>query len=670
MNRLLLKSACLLSYFSLTSLLLIGCSESSQPESNVSSESDSYGFTPASSYTQAKNNQLKDQLPFENTEDFDQSKRGFIATIEGLQVPDGQGKLSWNTKAYEFMKGKAPDTVNPSLWRQAQLNNMHGLYKLSDRIYQVRGFDLANMTLIEGDTGWIVIDPLTTVETARVAMDFVNEKLGKRPVEAIIFTHSHIDHFGGSMAIATPEQVIQQDIKVIAPVGFMEEATSENVVAGMAMGRRSMFMYGKRLPKSERGHIGSGLGKEPAFGSFTILEPNILIEEAIETMTIDGIEFQFQTVSGSEAPAEVTFFMPQLKAWCGAEMVSRTMHNLYTLRGAKVRDALLWSHYIDQATKWAEQSDLYFGSHHWPIWGQQKIQSFLKSQRDTYKYIHDQSVRMLNTGLTPNEIAEEMELPPTLAKNFSNRGYYGTVKHNAKAIYQGYLGWYNGNPAYLDPLPEVQSAPKYIALMGGAENVLNSAQKAYEQGDYRWVSELLNRLVFAEPDNQEARELLAKSYDQLGYQSESGPWRDVYLTGAYELRHGGPEKGVDVAMMAGVLREAPLENFFISMAARLKGPEAFDKNYRVNISFIDRDQNYLLWIENAVLHFRKQPPATDVDATLKITHELFLKMAIDQAGIKDTLFSDELTIEGSRWDLINFFRLFDKPKGVFNIVEP
>jgi len=648
-------------------LTLQGCEQSSFSSSESVSD---YGFTQATQFTIEHQKEVTSSLPFSNVEDFEQAQKGLIERIDDLVIQNESGVAIWDMTKYDFIQGEAPPSVNPSLWRQAKLNNLHGLYKIAEGIYQVRGFDLANMTVIQGEKGWIVVDPLTTVETAKKAMESVNQALGERPVTAILFTHSHIDHFGGALGIASSGQVKAQGIKVVAPEGFMEEATSENIVAGMAMGRRSMYMYGKRLPKSEHGHVGVGLGKAPAFGSFSILEPNLVINQHNQIQIIDGVDFEFQIVSGSEAPAEFTFYLPQFKAWCGAEMVSRTMHNLYTLRGAKVRDALKWSDYIEDAIDIAGQGDVYFGSHHWPIWGRDKIVSYLESQRDTYKYIHDQSVRMLNNGLTPNEIAEELELPPTLAKNFSNRGYYGTVKHNAKAIYQGYLGWYDGNPANLDPLPATESSVKYITLMGGAENVIEQAQKSFDSGEYRWVAEILNHLVFAEPENKNARNLLAKTYDQLGYQAESGPWRGVYLSGAYELRHGAPEKGVDVAMMKRVFRETPVENFFISMATRLVGPEAYDEDYKINITFTDLDETYFLWIENAVLHFKKQAPSVEADATLNVTHELFLKMAIGEAGIKDTLFSDSLQIEGSKLDLVNFFRLFDKPKGIFNIIEP
>ncbi|GAA3917806.1 alkyl sulfatase dimerization domain-containing protein [Litoribacillus peritrichatus] len=631
---------------------------------------DSYGFTPATQFTINANQRVRDALPFEDQTDFEESDRGFIATIPSLKVLDNNGKTAWDTAAYQFIEGEAPATVNPSLWRQATLNNKHGLYKIGEGIYQVRGYDLANMTVIEGDNGWLVVDPLTTAETASAAMAFVNEQLGSKPVKALLFTHSHIDHFGGALGILTKEQAASGEIPIIAPSGFMEEATSENIIAGMAMGRRAMYMYGKRLPRSVRGHIGSGLGKEPAYGAFGILEPNTLIEKTGQSLTLDGIRFEFQVVSGTEAPAEFTFFLPEKNAFGGAELVSRTMHNLYTLRGTKVRDALKWSASIDEAIDLLGSTDLYFGSHHWPIWGTENIIQFLENQRDMYKYIHDQSVRMLNQGLTSSEIAEQLALPPALEQSFSNRGYYGTTKHNAKAVYQAYLGWYDANPANLNPLPPETSSVKYVKLMGGSNAVLANAQNAFDQGEYRWVAELLNHLVFAEPENMKAKSLLANTYDQLGYQSESGPWRDVYLTAAYELRHGGPDAGVDIAMMKGVLEHTPIENFLQSMAVRLKGPDAIGEEYLINFTFTDRNENYVVRVENGVLHHRKAEVNAQANATLKLTYDLFIKMAIGEAGIKDTLFSDDLSVEGSTLDLIGFFRLLDKPKGTFNVVTP
>lgn len=630
---------------------------------------------PATSFTEEANAAVMDALPFDDIQDFTDASRGLVARPDNLIVKDADNRTLWNQPAYEFIQGGAPNTVNPSLWRQASLNNLHGLFKVTDKIYQLRGFDLANMSIIEGQSGWIIVDPLTTAETARAALAFARQHLGNKPVVAILFTHSHIDHFGGVLGILESSQGegVASDgaaVPIIAPEGFMEEATSENIIAGMAMGRRAMYMYGKQLPKNERGHIDSGLGKEPALGAFGIAKPNQLIRKTNETLTIDGIRFIFQVVSGSEAPAEFTFYLPDFKAFCGAEMVSRTMHNLYTLRGAKVRDGLLWSNYIQQSMDLFDEAETYFGSHHWPIQGRQRIKKFMTEQRDTYKFIHDQSVRLLNAGATPAEIAEQLKLPKSLAQSFSSQGYYGTLKHNAKAVYQGYLGWYDGNPANLDPLPAVDSSPKYVELMGGEDRVLSHAEEAYDNGDYRWAAELLNKLVFAAADNTDAKELLAKTYDQLGYQAESGPWRDVYLTGAYELRQGVPEKGINIAFMANVLRHTPISKFFDSMAVRLNGPDAEGAASIINITFTDLNENHVLSLENAVLHHRQAPADRRANATLKITHEMFIQLSIGNTGLKDLLFSKDIQFEGSKLDLIRFFALFDKPKGTFAIVTP
>ena len=649
--------------------LLIACSahDKELPEQK---EADSHGFTPASAHTIAANNSLQNELPFDDQQDFADAKKGFIAAPDALHVKSEQGKVVWDMPAFNFIQGTAPDTANPSLWRQAQLNNIHGLFEVTPGVYQLRGFDLANMTLIEGESGWIVIDPLTTAETARTALDFANQQLGFRPVSTIIFTHSHMDHFGGALGLFSQHKHQENTIDIVAPSGFMHEATSENVIAGTAMSRRALYMYGKQLPKSNRGMIGVGLGKEPAFGQFGILEPTIKISESNAKMTLDGVDFEFQIVSGTEAPAELTFYLPLQKAYCGAELVSKTMHNLYTLRGAKVRDAMKWSAAIDQAMQQNQDTLVYFGSHHWPIWGQQAIQGFLESQRDTYKYIHDQSVRMLNEGYTAKEIAENITLPPSLSQTFSSRGYYGTAKHNAKAVYQGYLGGYDANPANLDPLPSHQSAKKYISLMGGVESVLSHAQTAFAEGEYRWVAELLNHLVMFEPDSEPGKSLLARTYDQLGYQAESGPWRNVYLSAAYELRHGAPTKGIDLRAMKNILMNSPIENFLHSMATRINGPDAFDKHFLININFTDLAQNFVLELKNAVLHHRAAPKTPNAHASLDISHEMFIDLVIGEAGASDIIFSDELSIEGSKIDLLSFLSLVSKPEGTFNIVTP
>ncbi|WP_211210611.1 alkyl/aryl-sulfatase [Hahella ganghwensis] len=626
----------------------------------------------ASEYTKAQHAKVLEALPFEDKQDFNDSNKGLIARAHANVIKDGQSV--WNTQAFNFITGDAPDTVNPSLWRQATLNHQPGLYEVTDGVYQVRGFDLANMTLIEGDKGWIVVDPLTTVESARLALSLANEHLGEKPVSAIIFTHAHIDHFGGALGIVTPEQVAEHNIPIIAPEGFMGEATSENVIVGLAMGRRAGYMYGSALEKSDKGYIGSGLGKGPVMGTFSILEPSITVSETGQRLVVDGVEMVFQYTPETESPTEFTFYLPKVKAFCGAELLSRNMHNLYTLRGAKVRDALKWSNHINEAKELFSEAEVYFGSHHWPLWGNQAIQTFLSKQRDLYKYIHDQTVRMINNGLTSREIAEQIRLPKSLANYWPNRGYYGSLKHNAKAVYQFYMGWYDGNPANLDPLPPAQSAEKYVKAMGGAESVLKQGREAYSNGDYRWAAELLNHLVFAEPDHIKAKTLLAETYTQLGYQAESGPWRNVYLTATHELNNGAPEEGIDIKVMEQVLKNTGAEKFFTSMAVRVIPEKAEDQTTKLKIHFTDINERYLLWFENSVLHHKfledTDAAASESDISMKITHDLFVDILIDNKDIMDLVTTDDLNVEGSLIDLVQFLLVFEKPKGDFEVVVP
>jgi alkyl sulfatase BDS1-like metallo-beta-lactamase superfamily hydrolase len=645
--------------------LLIACGDDD-------SELSAQGNTLATDATIEANHQVRKALPLDDPRDFEDATRGLIAAPEALRIkgPESDGMLGedfvWDMPAYGFIEGEAPDTVNPSLWRQATLNNIHGLFEVVPGIYQLRGFDLSNMSIIKGKTGWILVDPLTTKETAAAAMDFARTHLGDSPVSAVIFTHSHIDHFGGVLSVLGADG----NTEIIAPEGFMEEATSENVLAGSTMSRRSMFMYGSQLERSPRGHVGSGLGKSPAFGSPGIAPPTTVIDTTGESHTIDGVEFVFQNAPGSEAPAELTFYLPELKAFCGAEVVSRNMHNLYTLRGAKVRDARKWSGYIDEAIHLFPDAEVYFASHHWPLWGNEAIIDFLRKQRDGYAYIHDQTLRLAALGYTSREIAEMIEMPEALRVSFPNRGYYGTVKHNAKAVYQRYFGWYDGNPANLDPLPPEEAAQRYVDLMGGDDEILEAAEEAFEDGDYRWVAELLNHLVFAEPDNADARSLLAATYDQLGYQAESGPWRDVYLTGALELRQGTPEVGITIANAIDLLRQTPVDQFFSLMAAMLNGPKADGEAFTLAIEFTDLGEAHTLELENAVLHHRPGKADADANATIRITHPMFIRMLAGDAGVREILFSDEVSVEGSRLDLLQFFALLDRPDGTFNIVTP
>ncbi len=628
------------------------------------------GNTAPSATTAAFNAAFGASLPLSDRQDFEDARRGLIASDPELRVEGSDGHLVWDMPAYGFIEGDPPDSVNPSLWRQAQLNNIHGLFEVTKGVHQLRGFDLANMTLIEGETGWIVVDPLTSEETARAAIAFAREHLGHKPVSAVIFTHSHIDHFGGVLGVLTPEEASERGVPIIAPELFIDEATSENIVAGVAMSRRALFMYGLRLPRTVRGHVGSGLGKGPANGTFGILQPTKTISKTTTDLTIDGVQFVFQYAPESEAPTELTFYLPGLKTFCGAEVVSHNMHNLYTLRGAKVRDAIKWSGYIDEIIQLFGDAEVYFGSHHWPIWGNARIVDFLEKQRDTYKFINDQTLRLALLGYTPREIADQLELPESLRTTFSNRGYYGTIKHNAKAVYQRYFGWYDGNPANLDPLPPREAGVKYVQLAGGASKLIENAQTAYDAGEYRWAAELLNHLVFADPENGDARELLARVYDQMGYQAESGPWRDVYLTGAFELRHGGPTEGINLASATDMIKHAPLERFLDAMAARLDGTKAEGKEMILNLVITDLGTTHVLELKNSVLRHYERDARPDANATMKISHALLLRLLTGTAGVKDTLFSEDLKIEGSRLDLVGFFRLFDKPEGTFNIVTP
>ena len=651
-------------------LSLLACDSGPAPVPS-SPEADADGHGPATVSTVAVNKKLGRVLTgWTEFDDSRDAERGLVAAAEQLQVPGFDDTLAWDGASYDFITGKAPDTVNPSLWRQEGLNNRAGLFEVSPGIYQLRGFDLANMSLISGERGWIVVDPLTTVETARSALEFARQHLDQRPVTAVIFTHSHIDHFGGVYGVVNPEAVASGEVQVIAPAEFMAEATSELVLAGQVMSRRADYMYGRRLSRSPRGHIGSGLGKQPAIGSVTIATPSLTVVDEVERHTIDGIEFVFQIVSGSEAPSEFVFYLPEQRAFCGAELVSRNLHNLYTLRGAKVRDALAWSGFIEASRQQFPKAEVMFNSHHWPVWGAGNIQRFLKQHRDIYKYIHDQTLRLAGQGMTPTEIANTIELPAVLTESFPIRGYYGTVRHNSRAVYQFYFGWYDANPAHLNPLPPEDVGSRYVELLGGSEPVLVAAEAAYAKGDYRWVAELLNHLVFAEPDNTRARALLADAYDQLGYQAESGPWRDVYLSGAYELRNGPPETPLPTGSIRSILRETPVERVMELLATMIDGPAAADSALVLNFNLTDMDRNFVLRLENAVLHHREQQLAEDASVTINISHEFLLDVLVGEVDLSGLLTTDELDIKGSRVDLVRFLSLLQVPDSTFAIVTP
>ena len=632
-------------------------------------DKDAQGHTAPTKKTILTNTQAHEYLPVEDLQDFKNARRGWIASESDLKILRADGIPAWDQTAYRFVEGEAPPSVNSSLWRQTKLNNIHGLFEVAKGIYQIRGYDLANLTIIEGKTGWIVVDTLTCEETAAAAMAFARTHLTPKPVAAIIFTHSHIDHFGGAAAILSVNDTVEKTARIIAPQGFMEESISESVLAGGAMRRRSQYMYGKWLSRSIRGHVDTGLGKEPAIGKIGILTPTDLVTHTPQEMDIDGIRFVFQNAPESEATSELTFYLPDFKAYCGGEIVSHNLHNVYTLRGTKARDALKWSRYIDEALTLFGEAEVYFGTHHWPVWGNRHVVDFLKVQRDTYKYIHDQTLRMANDGMTPKEIAEEIRLPDSLRRTFANRDYYGTLRHNVKAVYAFYFGWYDANPANLNPLPPEEAGARYVEFMGGAGNLLRQAQASFDAGDYRWVSEVLNHLVFADPENVQARELLASAYDQLGYQSESGPWRDVYLTAALELRNGVP-KTPALVNADELVRQMPIASFFDVMAVRLNGPEAQGKDLTINFIFTDRGESYVLRLENAVLHHYRKNPDENANATLKLTHDLYVRIFTRRTTMMEAAASGELQIDGSADDLVRFFSLLTTPNGMFPIVTP
>jgi len=620
----------------------------------------------ASSSTAASNAQVTQSLPLDQREDFEDAQRGFIAKPTGKLLA-ADGSVLNDFDAYGFLAGPAPATANPSLWRHAQLNANVGLYKVMDGVYQLRGFDIANLTLIEGKSGWIVVDALTSRESAAAAMAFADQHLGKKPVSALIFTHAHVDHFGGALGVISQQEVAQRKVPVVAPAGFMEEATSENVMVGIGMGRRSIYQFGRDLPRSALGNLDNGLGKDVVYGAMGVLAPNWLIYQASQPMQLDGVDFVFHNVPNAECPAELTFSIPSKKLYNGAENLSHTMHNLLPIRGAKVRDALRWANYMDQALEQTKDTKVFIASHHWPIWGNARGQELITKHRDVYKYTHDQTVRLINAGYTPREIAEMVKLPASLSDYFGARGYYGDLRHNVKAVYQFYMGFYDGNPANLNPLPPTESAKRYLDLVGGADKAVAAAQAAYAKGDYRWAAELLNHAVLGDPSSQSAKTLLAKTYEQMGYASEAATWRNAYLTGAQELRLGPPTQGVSKANTIDLLFQTPTERFLEAMAASLDGPAAAGKNLKINLVLTDQKESYVLWLENAVLHF-KRGTAADAHATLQLTKPLFVKMIAGTAGVKDTLLSDELQVKGSKIDLVRFFGLIDKAADVFPVV--
>jgi len=633
----------------------------------------------ASAWTVARQQLVGESIDAANATDFDDASRGLIAAGP-RQVQGRFGQALWDRDAYGFFddpdfEHSPPSTVNPSLWRQGGLNNIAGLFEVTPTIFQVRGMDISNVTFIAGATGWVVIDPLTSQETASAALALVTEHLGQRPVHAIIYTHSHTDHFGGVYGIISEDDVTSGRVAIIAPAGFLDAAISENVLAGTVMIRRAMYMYGVLLPKDPQGHVDTGLGKGmPGLPTVGLCPPTKEIVDTGEEMTIDGVRLVFQLTPGTEAPAEMNIFLPDMRALCMAENCTATQHNVYTLRGAQVRDALLWSKYIDDSLRhYATQSDVLFASHHWPRWGRQQLSAYLESQRDSYRYVHDQTLRLANRGSTMDEIAEELSLPSGLGGEFFNRDYYGTVSHNSKAVYQRYLGWFDGNPAHLHPHPPVAAAVRYVDFMGGADAVLERARQSFAEGDYRWVVEVVNHVVFADPDNETARNLQADALEQLGYQSESGPWRDFYLTGAMELRSNGTIlKGVrGNALGSGIVRSMTCELLLDLVGVRLNGPKAQDFRLEVNLNIIDRSgEAWTFGVRHGVLHARREESHPTPDVVIGCSLASFAALASGAQSLEEVAAKPDFSLQGDRALLDEFVSLLDVFEFGFEIVLP
>ena len=607
-----------------------------------------------------------DGFPFADTRDFADADRGFIAALQPCVVTAADGRVVWDNDVYGFLEGDAPTSVHPSLWRQSTLAAKQGLYEVVEGIYQVRGLDLSNVSFIEGDTGVIVIDPLVCTETAAAALALYRAHRGDRAVTAVIYTHSHVDHFGGVLGVTSQADVDAGKVVVIAPEGFIEHAVQENVYAGTAMARRASYMYGTVLARGPQGQVGCGLGQTPSTGEVAIIVPTLDITTTGETHTVDGVEIEFQMAPGTEAPAEMHFYFPRYRALCMAENATHNLHNLLTLRGALVRDPHGWSGYLTEAIeKFTDRTDVVFASHHWPTWGEDRIVEFLSLQRDLYAYLHDQTLRLLNQGHTGIEIAESFQMPPALHAAWHTHGYYGSVSHNVKAVYQRYMGWFDGNPARLWQHPPEAIAPRYVEAIGGIDRVVEVAQAAFDGGDYRWAVTLLDHAIFTDEHHEGARTLYADTLEQLAYGAENATWRNFFLAGATELREGNFGTPTQSASMSMLTQLTP-EQMFDSFAISVNGPKAWDLDLVIDVTFADAATNYRLTLHNGVLVYRRVA-ADPASATATVTVVNKLRLLTFATG--DTT-SPGLDVTGDADALSALLGVLDKPNPAFNIVTP
>ncbi|MFJ1455417.1 alkyl/aryl-sulfatase [Nocardia sp. N2S4-5] len=610
-------------------------------------------------------------LPFDDDQDFADARRGFVAALRPGTVENADGEVVWDSDAFDFLDEDCPPTVHPSLWRQSKLCALQGLYEVTDGIYQIRGLDLSNMTLVEGDTGVVVIDPLISAETAAAGLALYREHRGDRPVTGVIFSHSHIDHFGGVKGVTTADDVAAGRCPILAPVGFVEHAVEENVYAGTAMARRAAYMYGAALPRGPLGAVGAGLGPTTSTGTPTLITPTVDISRTGHTEVIDGVRLEFQLTPGTEAPSEMNFYFPDHRALCMAENATHTLHNLLTLRGALVRDPHVWAKYLTESiNRYAARSDVLFASHHWPTWGTERLTEFLALQRDLYGYLHDQTLRALNKGVTGIEIAESIELPPAVARAWHTHGYYGSVSHNVKAIYQRYMGWFDGNPATLWQHPPIESARRHLEFMGGADAVVRRARESFADGDFRWVAQVLNYVIFADPEHAEARALQADTLEQLGFGAENGTWRNFFLMGAYELRHGsvGTPTAADAPDIAAALN---VEQLFDAIALRVDGPRAWSARLTIDWRVSDRNLVHRTELRNGLLvHFDIDGDVPAPDATFTLTDADLHAALLGGRDLRQMIADGTVAADGDATVLAELVGYLDTPDPDFAIVTP
>lgn len=627
---------------------------------------------PATEATRAAQQAARAALPPDDRQAFEDARRGLVEDATDLVVDGPGGRPIWRLRDYDFLQREdAPDTVHPALWRHARLNRASGLFRVTDRLYQVRGLDLANMTLVEGDTGLIVIDPLLSVETARAGLALYYKHRPRKPVVAVVYTHSHADHFGGVRGVVDEADVQAGRVQVIAPAGFLEEAVGENVIAGPAMARRSHYQFGTLLPRGERGQVDAGLGKAGPPGTVSLIAPTRLVTQPVERLRLDGIDLVFALTQGAEAPAEMVMHFPQLRVLNMAEIVTQNLHNLLPMRGAQVRDALAWSRHIGEALqRFGGDSDILVAQHHWPVWGQERLQAVLRKQRDAYKFLHDQSVRLMNLGHSADEAAERIQLPPSLAAEWSTRPLYGHLKHNVRAVYQRYLGHYDGNPARLEALPAAAAARKVVEYMGGADAVLRRAREDFGRGEYRWVAQVASQLVYADPANRDARALAADAYEQLGYQQESATARNAFLQGAAELRAGVPRLPARGPQSGDLARALPLDLFFDFLGVRLDAAKAQGRRIVLNWRFTDTGQQHLLNLENSALTHTPGAQDAQAHATLTLARATLDAIAQQRTTMPAALQAGLVRIDGDARQVAALFDMLDSFDRVFPLVEP